>query len=70
MTEQVNIYTGKFASTTKTTVNNWYEHQPEAVSEGKNVKELWDFAVNTDSTSMSNRLDQVLKDQMKKIPFN
>ena len=45
---------------------NWYEHQPDPVTEGPNVTILWDFPVNTDRTIQANRPDIIIKDHNDK----
>ena len=45
---------------------NWYEHNPEPVTEGDQVTILWDFPIHTDRTIKANRPDIVVKDLNKK----
>ena len=45
------------------TKNNWYEHHPEPITEGKNVTILWDFPVHTDRMILVNRPDIVVNDR-------
>ena len=48
------------------TVEEWYKHQPEPVTEGPHTTILWDFSINTDRTIKANRPDIVIKDQREK----
>lgn len=48
------------------TQSNWYEHHPDAVTEGKNVTILWDFSIQTDRAIQANRPDIVIKDRKNK----
>ena len=42
------------------TTKNWYEHKPEAVTEGPGFTILWDFPICTDRTIQANRPDIVV----------
>ena len=48
------------------TADRWYEHQPDPVSEGKDVTVLWDFTIHTDRTIKANRPDIIIKDHKQK----
>ena len=45
---------------------HWYEHYPDAVTEGKGVNILWDFTIHTDRSIKANRPDVIVKDYKKK----
>ena len=46
--------------------NNWYEHQPEAVTETDNVSILWDYSIQTDRKIKANKPDITVKDKREK----
>ena len=46
--------------------NNWYEHQPEAVTETDNVSILWDYSIQTDRKIKPNKPDITVKDKREK----
>ena len=48
------------------TNDRWYEHQPDPVTEGKDVTVLWDFTIHTDRTIKANRPDIIIKDHKEK----
>ena len=48
------------------TVEKWYEHKPEPITENKTVTILWDFSIHTDRTIQANRPDIVIKDKVKR----
>ena len=41
----------------------WYAHQPQPVTENKNVKLLWDYSIRTDRVIPAHRLDLTLVDK-------
>ena len=45
---------------------NWYEHNPQPVTEGDNVTILWNFTIHTDRTIKANRPDITIKDKKEK----
>ena len=48
---------------------NWYEHDPEPVTEGNDVTILWDFTIHTDRTIQANQPDIVIKDKENNTCF-
>ena len=44
----------------------WYEHEPKAITEKDSVMILWDMPIHTDRTIAANRLDIVLKNKKDK----
>ena len=46
---------------------NWYEHEPEVVTENNKCKILWDFEVQTDHVIKERRPDLVVVDKEKRI---
>ena len=48
------------------TTKNWFEHDPQPVTNGKSVTILWDFSVHTDRTIQANRPDIIVKDYTTK----
>ena len=51
------------------TTKNWYEHKPEAVTEGPGFTILWDFPIHTDRTIQAYRPDIVVKDKQGKTCY-
>ena len=45
---------------------NWYEHQPEAVTETDNVTILWDYSMQTDRNIKAHKPDITVKDKREK----
>ena len=45
------------------TVKNWYEHNPDPVTEIGDITILWDFSIHTDRTIKANRPDIVIKNK-------
>ena len=45
---------------------NWYEYQPEAVTETDNVAILWDYSIQTDRKIKANEPDITAKDKREK----
>ena len=46
--------------------NNWFEHHPQAVTEGDNVTILWHFPIHTDRSIQANRPEIIVKDSIEK----
>ena len=44
----------------------WYEHEPKAVTEKDSIMILWDMPIHTDRTIAANRLDIMLKSKKDK----
>jgi hypothetical protein len=44
----------------------WYKHEPEPVSENRNICVLWDFTIHTDRTIKANRPDIIIKNKTQK----
>ena len=45
---------------------NWYEHQPEAVTETDNVTILWDYSIQTDKKIKAKKPDITVKGKREK----
>ena len=45
---------------------NWYEHQPEAITETDNVTILCDYSIQTDRKIKANKPDITVKDKREK----
>ena len=45
---------------------NWYEHQPEAVTETDNVTILWDYSLQTDRKIKANKPDITVKNERER----
>ena len=45
---------------------NWYENQPDAVTETDNVTILWDYSIQTDRKINANKPDTTIKDEREK----
>ena len=48
------------------TVEKWYEHKPQTVTENERVTILWDMQIHTDKTIKANKPDIVIKDKKEK----
>ena len=48
------------------TVEQWWKHAPEAVTETEKVKILWDFSIRTDNYIQANKPDIVVVDKREK----
>ena len=46
------------------TSDNWYEHQPDSVTNTETHTVLWDMAVQTDRHISANRPDIIIKDKV------
>ena len=46
---------------------NWYEHQPEAVTQTDNVIILWEYNIQTHRKIKANKPDITVKDKRKKL---